>query len=131
VTLTEQRGSRAELQKSTRDEFEEVRQSFLARLHGEMGRLELLANSLGAAGRDATTVFDDLATFAHRLRGAAAVFDALALSQDAKALELAAGAASSGHASKDDASVSATIRNLIDRLALMNGSHPLPLQAAQ
>ena len=131
MRLTEQPASRAAVQEASADTFEEVRQSFLARLHGEMGRLEILANLLGVAGRDATTVFDDLAVFAHRLRGAAAVFDALALSQDAKALELAAAAASSGRASKDDASVSTTIRNLIDRLASMNGSHPLPVGSAR
>ena len=130
MTPTEQRASRAAAQAEAAEAFEEVRQSFLTRLHGEMGQLKLLADSLGAAGRDATAVFDDLATFAHRLRGAAAVFDALALSQDAKALELAAGAASSAHASKDDTSVSSTIRNLIERLAFMNVNHPLPAESA-
>jgi hypothetical protein len=47
-------------------------------------------------------VLNELELFAHRLRGAAAVFDVLALSEAAKALELAAAAASAARALPSD-----------------------------
>ena len=102
--------------------FEEVRQSFLARLHGEQERLQFLADALGSAEINAPSVLGDLEVFAHRLRGAAAVFDAGTLSEDAKSLELAAAAASIAPRIDNDPFVWAAVRTLISRLASMNGS---------
>ena len=100
--------------------FEEVRQSFLARLHGEQAQLTILADELASSGRVPALVFGDLEVLAHRLRGAAAVFDSPALSEDAKSLELAA-AASIASGRSDDPFVWATLRTLTARLAVMNG----------
>lgn len=69
--------------------FELVRQSFLARLPGELERLARLAGELAAAGNDCAPVLRDIAMFAHRLRGTAAVFAALQISTAAQAAELA------------------------------------------
>jgi HPt (histidine-containing phosphotransfer) domain-containing protein len=105
--------------------FEEVRQSFLSRLHGEQAHLLVLASALESTEGKAASVLDDLEVFAHRLRGAAAVFEAGALSEDAKLLELAVGAASIDPRINDDPFVWIALRALISRLAAMNGD-PLP-----
>jgi hypothetical protein len=72
------------------EEFELVRQSFLARLTLEMERLVALAGELEAAKTECSSVLKDITTFAHRLRGAAAVFDERDLSIAARSAELAA-----------------------------------------
>jgi len=102
------------------DAFEEVRQSFLERLRGEHARLVKLTLALGSAERDATAAFGDLEKFAHRLRGAAAVFEERALSEAAKDLELAVSAASIARTRHDDALVRMTLHTLAERLAVMN-----------
>jgi HPt (histidine-containing phosphotransfer) domain-containing protein len=104
------------------DEFEEVRQSFLSRLHGEQARLLVLTHAFETADENAASVLGDLEIFAHRLRGAAAVFHACALSEDAKVLELAAGAASIEPRVDNDPFVWVALRTLNSRLASINGN---------
>jgi HPt (histidine-containing phosphotransfer) domain-containing protein len=124
----QQPAARAKLTPSD-DAFEEVRQSFLMRLPGEQARLLVLTDALGSGKGNTALVLGDLEIFAHRLRGAAAVFDANALSEDAKSLELAVAAASIAPIRDNDTFVWATLRTLTSRLASMNGTQ-LPADCA-
>jgi hypothetical protein len=103
--------------------YEDVRQSFLLRLSSEHTRLVALAGALGSGAGD-SAAFGDLEGFAHRLRGAAAVFDFPELREAAKALEMAANDAMVGQAPVDDPRVQTAIRNLDARLAWLNGNKP-------
>jgi HPt (histidine-containing phosphotransfer) domain-containing protein len=73
--------------------FEKLRLSFHERLLSEQARLATLAGALGIAEVDCSVVFRDIATFAHRLRGAALIFEYREIAEVAKTLELAAAAA--------------------------------------
>jgi HPt (histidine-containing phosphotransfer) domain-containing protein len=103
--------------------YEDVRQSFLVRLHGEYTRLKDLTAALESAvlapAPSPSLVFVELEAFAHRLRGAAAVFDFPELRDAAKALELAANEAVVERAVADDSRVEAAIRLLRARLACL------------
>jgi HPt (histidine-containing phosphotransfer) domain-containing protein len=99
------------------DALEVVRQSFYARLHDEKTRLAALATSLESSEAESATVFEQMEVFAHRLRGAAAVFGAFELSDAAKALEWAASAASAEGAQYGDASVWYALNLLASQLA--------------
>ena len=99
-------------------EFEVVRQSFKVRLLSEQARLEALVQELGAAGDEIATVLVDIGTFAHRLRGAAAVFDLPELSSAAKALELAATSDETGR--NCDPSLCSKLKVLTDMLVASN-----------
>ena len=101
--------------------YAEVRQSFFARLHSEQARLEFLSAALESAGADAAAAFGDLEKFAHRLRGAAAVFDVPGVREGSKALELAAAAAIDRRAPGKEPFVRHAIRTLATRLIAMNG----------
>jgi HPt (histidine-containing phosphotransfer) domain-containing protein len=101
------------------EEFEQVRQSFLARLSGELERLATLAKELEAPEGDYTAVLSDIAEFAHRLQGAAAIFDAFGLSRAARAVELAATADSSEGGKSSGELVRSTVGALADALAIM------------
>jgi HPt (histidine-containing phosphotransfer) domain-containing protein len=129
MALTEQQPSTRAQPTPSDDAFEEVRQSFLKRLHGEQARLLVLTDALGSDIGNAALVLGDLEVFAHRLRGAAAVFDAGALSEDAKTLELAVAAASIAPVRQNDTFVWASLRTLTSRLASMNGTQ-LPADCA-
>ena len=108
------------------DALEVVRQSFYARLHDEKTRLAALAAALEPCEAESVSVFEQLEGFAHRLRGAAAVFDALELSEAAKALELAAAAASAGRTQFSDAAVWCALNLLTTQLANLTASEPSP-----
>ena len=103
---------------SAEDEFELIRHSFKVRLQSEQARLEALAQELGAAGDEVAPVLVDIGTFAHRLRGAAAVFDLPELSSAAKALELAATCGEPGRSC--DPSLWPTLKVLADKLVAIN-----------
>ena len=109
--------------------YEDVRQSFLTRLHGEQSRLATLEIALGSAGDDPASAFLDLESFAHRLRGAAAVFDFPGLRDDSKDLELAAGDAAIRLAPSGEPHVQKAMRMLSNRLTRLNGDTP-PADAA-
>jgi hypothetical protein len=74
-------------------EFEELRQRFHERLQRERVRLSQLAEALAGGKVDSALVVGDLGMFAHRLRGAALVFEYTGIGDAAKAVELAEGAA--------------------------------------
>jgi HPt (histidine-containing phosphotransfer) domain-containing protein len=105
---------------SPNEEFERVRQSFRIRLRGEQARLATLAEDLRVEKSGSTSVLADIGMFAHRLRGAAAVFDAPELSNAAKALEIAVLIASAGSGRNGDPGVWSTLRTLTDQLASIN-----------
>jgi HPt (histidine-containing phosphotransfer) domain-containing protein len=103
------------------DQFDELRNAFYARLRSDRVRLTTLGAALARAEEDPVCVFEDIRVFAHRLRGAAAIFEVPEISLPAKVLEEAAGAASNAHADNSDASVWTALENLVDRLAIMSG----------
>jgi HPt (histidine-containing phosphotransfer) domain-containing protein len=105
--------------------YEDVRQSFLIRLHSEQIHLAFLADALDLAQIDPTPAFANLEVFAHRLRGAAAVFGLPELRDDSKALELAAGAAAVEHSPFGEPQVQQTMRILRSRLICLNECTPL------
>jgi HPt (histidine-containing phosphotransfer) domain-containing protein len=100
------------------EEFEELRQRFQLRLLKEQAQLSALAEALGRAPIASGSVFADIQAFAHRLRGAALVFGFQALGEAAKAVELAAIAASvKVNGPRDIPSVAATMQALAAKLA--------------
>ncbi len=104
--------------------YEEVRLSFLFRLRGEQAHLATLTEALGSAEVDAATAFADLERFAHRLRGAAAVFEIPELRDMAKTLEQAVSAAVALRATNSDPLVQNAIHELNARLSFLNGGPP-------
>jgi HPt (histidine-containing phosphotransfer) domain-containing protein len=106
--------------------YEDVRQSFLIRLHSEQTRLTVLTGALGCAETDPAAAFVNLEIFAHRLRGAAAVFDVPELREAAKGLELAAAAAAVDRAPIDEPLVQTAMQTLAARLTHMNVVTPSP-----
>jgi HPt (histidine-containing phosphotransfer) domain-containing protein len=131
VTRTEQQQFSNVQPLSPDQEFEEVRQSFLARLPSEQANLAMLAKTLEFTVLDSAPAFGDLARFAHRLRGAAAVFEFPTLRDAAKALELAAAVAEGEHAPNSEPLVQTVLRALDIRLAsLVEGALSLNAEVA-
>jgi len=104
--------------------YEEVRQSFLFRLHSERASLVSLSIALGSAAPTAELAFGNLEGFAHRLRGAAAVFDYPELRDSAKVLELAANAAALTSAAVNEPAVQIAAQHLQARLSHLIGGTP-------
>jgi hypothetical protein len=104
--------------------YQDACQSFLNRLDDEQARLVVLEEALAIAAEGPVTAFLDLEFFAHRLRGAAAVFDLPELRDDSKVLEFAAAKAVLRHAPINDPHVEAAIRLLKAQLTLVNGGKP-------
>ena len=107
---------------ATEAAYEEVRQSFLGRLRAEHARLLTLAEVLGTAGGFPAAVFEDLERFAHRLRGAAAVFEMHQIREASKMLELAASGALARRASNNDLRLRRSMRVLAGRLSQVDGA---------
>jgi hypothetical protein len=83
------------LETGTPDEqFENLRQRFRERMKAEQRQLATLNKALGSADIAEISIFLDIKEFAHRLRGAALVFGFQGLGDEARAVELAATAAS-------------------------------------
>jgi hypothetical protein len=76
------------------EEFEKLRQHFHERLRREQAQLSALSEALAKANVASASIFVDIRAFAHRLRGAALVFGFQGLGDGAKAVEMAAIAAS-------------------------------------
>jgi hypothetical protein len=96
--------------------FEEIRQSFIVLLGAEQERLAYLRHALQAADGFPVAVFEELERFAHRLRGAAAVFALPQLRDAAGVLELASSAALARHASNRDPRLRRSTRMLAAQL---------------
>jgi HPt (histidine-containing phosphotransfer) domain-containing protein len=112
------------------DRFEELRDAFYVRLRADRVRLTTLAAALARAEGDPACIFDNIRLFAHRVRGAAAIFEASEIGTAAHGLEQAAGSASMVHADNSDASVWTALEILVDLLGITGGKRfPLPLAA--
>jgi HPt (histidine-containing phosphotransfer) domain-containing protein len=104
----------------TDDPFDELRDAFHARLRSDQVRLLVLAAALACADTDPAPVFEDIRVFAHRVRGAAAVFGVPDVGAVADALEQAAISATSAHAENSDPTVCTALEALAERLAAVN-----------
>jgi HPt (histidine-containing phosphotransfer) domain-containing protein len=115
------------LETGTPDEqFEQLRQRFHERLRKEQRQLAALTKALGSANVASAPTILDIREFAHRLRGAALVFGFQELGDAAKAVELAAIAASlEASGQRCDQSVVSTMQALAVNLADAIGSGTL------
>jgi HPt (histidine-containing phosphotransfer) domain-containing protein len=111
------------------DAFEQLRQAFNSRLRSDRVHLADLGTALTRAAAEPESIFEEIGMFAHKLRGAAAIFEAAEIGKAAMALELAATAASIAGAQNTDPPVWATLEALADRLASATGCDVSPIPA--
>jgi len=97
------------------DPLETLRSAFHFRLRSDRLQLTTLAAALARADGDTACIHEDIRLFAHRLRGAAAIFEATDIGTAAHALEQAASCVLT--APVDDSCVWTALRRLADRLA--------------
>jgi hypothetical protein len=108
------------------DPFQQLRRAFQARLRNDGIHLTHLRTSLTRAPAAATAVFAEIQGFAHKLRGAAAIFDAIDIGRAAEALELATVAASAGAVAAGDPAVSRALDALANLLIPANNGGGMP-----
>jgi HPt (histidine-containing phosphotransfer) domain-containing protein len=109
------------------EELEHIRVALHDRLRRDRVRLTTLSATLARAEQDAACSFEEIRAFAHRLGGAAAVFDADEISAAAHTLEQAANRALSANAGHFDPPVWTALETLCEQLAIMAGRiAPLP-----
>ncbi len=118
---TEQSPRSSSTQTEPDDPFEELRAAFHLRLRSDAVRLAVLAAALARADAEPAIIFEDIRLFAHRVRGAAALFGAPDIGSVADALEQAAFSAAAAHAENSDASIWTALEALAQRLAAVNG----------
>jgi HPt (histidine-containing phosphotransfer) domain-containing protein len=97
--------------------FEQLQAAFYTRLRKDRERLVVLSTALARCGENPALPFEELASFAHRLRGASAIFGADELQDAAHELEIAAHAA-------QDSQVWSALALLTDLLAAVTDSTP-------
>jgi HPt (histidine-containing phosphotransfer) domain-containing protein len=102
-------------------EFDRIRATFYARLRCDRMRLTTLATSLSRVDGHPAGVFKALQGLAHRIRGAAAVFEASELRDAAYALEQAATTACDKRSDHSDGPVWLALEELVEQLALSCG----------
>jgi hypothetical protein len=103
------------------DPFEELREAFHARLRHDRVRFTAFGAALARADEGPAPIFEEIGTLAHRLAGAALIFEDRDIGMAASALEEAADAAVKARVDNSDPFVWAALETLVDRLALMNG----------
>src|ERR1700722_8109229 len=103
------------------DEFDRIRVTFYARLRCDRMRLTTLATSLSRVEGHPAGVFKALQGLAHRIRGAAAIFEASELAGAAYALEQAATAACDKRSDHSDGPVWSALEELVELLAMACG----------
>ena len=103
------------------DEFDRIRATFHARLRCDRMRLTTLATSLSRVEGHPGGVFKALQGLAHRIRGAAVVFEASELGRAAFALEQAATAACDKRSDHSDGPVWSAVEELVELLAMSCG----------
>jgi chemotaxis protein histidine kinase CheA len=108
------------------DTFEELQSAFYVRLREDRVRLVVLGTKLSGSGANPAQAFEEVRMFAHRLRGAAAIFGAAEVRDAAQALELATQAAQSELATREDSRVWSALALLSDLLASMTESITAP-----
>jgi len=95
------------------DDFDDLRAAFEARMQSERIHFVALSAALASRGDDPHEIFGDLVFRAHKLRGAAEIFEATEFAKAANALEQAAIAASSAHADNADPAVWEALGDLV------------------
>jgi HPt (histidine-containing phosphotransfer) domain-containing protein len=90
---------------------------FQRRLRDDLQTLESLAAKFASADTAPGIVLEEIRFFAHRLRGAAAIFEAHELARSAQALEAAAALAVTGRGRNTPPSVSSILQCLLGQLS--------------
>jgi HPt (histidine-containing phosphotransfer) domain-containing protein len=109
-------GPRASPAAANDSRFEELRSAYYARLSRDRSRLATLSAQLAHAESDAMPVFEDIRMLAHRMGGAAAIFDAIEIGNAAITLEQATIVAMDARADNADPAVWAALESLVDLL---------------
>jgi chemotaxis protein histidine kinase CheA len=104
------------------DTFEQLQEAFYTRLRQDRVRLVVLNTTLAHCGANPALPFEELASFAHRLRGASAIFGAAEIRDAAHGLEAAAHAARDRRADAGDSRVCSALALLADVLAAVTDS---------
>jgi HPt (histidine-containing phosphotransfer) domain-containing protein len=98
------------------NEIKELKLLFQRRLQDDLLKLRSLASRFASADAAPATVLEEIRFFAHRLQGAAAIFEAQELARSAQALEAAAALAVTGCALNTPPSVSSALKSLLGEL---------------
>jgi len=110
------------------DTFEQLQEAFYSRLRQDRERLAVLSTALTRCDANLALPFEELASFAHRLRGASAIFGAAEIRDAAHELEVAAHAARERCAKEGDSQVWSALALLADLLAAVTDeTRPPPL----
>lgn len=99
------------------DTFEQLQEAFHTRLRKDRVRLVVLSTALARCGANPALHFEELASFAHRLRGASAIFGAAEIRDTAHELEVSVHAAQDRRADRGDSQVWSKLSLLADVLA--------------
>jgi HPt (histidine-containing phosphotransfer) domain-containing protein len=126
VNLTRRASGNARIPISNDDAQESLRRKFHRRLQSERLQLNALATALTQAEKESNGAFENLRQCAHRMHGAAAVFEYTDVAAAAHALEQASEAAFSTHAGNFDPSVWSALISLI---GVLDHVAPQPLGA--
>jgi HPt (histidine-containing phosphotransfer) domain-containing protein len=105
------------------EELKALRLLFQRRMQDDLLMLGSLAARFASADSVPGTVLEEIRFFAHRLHGAAAIFEAHELARSAQALEAAAVLAVNGCARNTPPSVSSIMQSLLGQLALRIDNH--------
>jgi HPt (histidine-containing phosphotransfer) domain-containing protein len=104
------------------EELNGLKLLFQRRLQDDLLTLGSLSSRFASADAAPATVLEEIRFFAHRLHGAAAIFEAHELARSAQALETAAARAVTGDA-RNTPSVSSILQSLLGQLALRIDNH--------
>ena len=104
------------------DTFEQLRQGFYMRLRDDRVRLVILATTLAHSRSSPASAREELQVFAHKLRGAAAVFGAAEIRDAAQAVEVAAVAARQENSDEGDNQLWSALAFLSSLLAAVTDS---------
>jgi hypothetical protein len=116
---------------SADQEFAQLRQGFHERLRRELAQLTILTETLQSTHIDLALVVGDIGMFAHRLRGAALVFEFPGIGEAARAVEAAADAAGRDESdTPGERLVVSTMRVLTMKLAEEAGNCAQPAPVA-
>jgi HPt (histidine-containing phosphotransfer) domain-containing protein len=110
------------------DAQESLRRKFHRRLQSERVELAVLATALSQVGDEPSKAFENLRLCAHRMHGAAAVFEYLEVAAAAGSLERASEAASTAQAGNFDRPV---WNALISLLGLLDHVAPQPHKSSR
>jgi HPt (histidine-containing phosphotransfer) domain-containing protein len=123
MSSTKSLSSRRSIPIALDDARESLRRKFHRRLQSERTQLAALATALSQVGDEPSIAFEELRLCAHRMHGAAAVFEYLEVAAAAGSLERASEAASTAHAGNFDGPVWTA---LVSLLGLLDHVAPQP-----